>query len=82
MRCSASAFPDCALHVGGRGENLILWGYALEIMELEAGCLPEALQKKDLGGKIGEICRRNDIVFMAIFGSFVRRGRKKQAMST
>jgi uncharacterized protein len=46
-------------------------------MELEIKGLPKALQKKGLKEKLAEICERNDIVFMAIFGSFVRGEQKK-----
>jgi predicted nucleotidyltransferase len=46
-------------------------------MELEIEGLPKDLQKRDLKKKIAEICKRNDIVFMAIFGSFVRGEQKK-----
>jgi len=44
-------------------------------MEIEG--LPEILQKRGLKEKIVEICKRNDIVFMAIFGSTVRGEQKK-----
>jgi predicted nucleotidyltransferase len=40
--------------------------------------LPEALKKKGLESKLEEICRKDDIVFLAIFGSFVR-GEKNNA---
>ncbi|MGD0070487.1 MAG: nucleotidyltransferase family protein [Candidatus Bathyarchaeia archaeon] len=30
------------------------------------------LRKRGLEEKLGEICRKNDIVFLAVFGSFVR----------
>jgi predicted nucleotidyltransferase len=46
-------------------------------MELEIEGLPKDLQKRDLKKKIAEICKRNDVVFMAIFGSFVRGEQKK-----
>src|SRR3990170_7890321 len=46
-------------------------------MELKIEGLPKILQKKGLKGKIAEICKKNDIVFMAIFGSFVRGEQKK-----
>jgi predicted nucleotidyltransferase len=41
-------------------------------MEIEVGNLPRSLRKKGLEEKLAEICRKNDIVFMAMFGSFVR----------
>jgi predicted nucleotidyltransferase len=34
--------------------------------------LPEALKKKGIAEKLLDICLRNDVVFMAIFGSYVR----------
>jgi len=45
-------------------------------MELEIRGLPKVLQKRGLKEKITEICRRNDVVFMAIFGSFARGEQK------
>ena len=46
-------------------------------MELEIQGLPQTLQKKGIKEKLAEICRRNNIVFMAIFGSFARGEQKK-----
>ena len=46
-------------------------------MELEIRGLPEALQKRGVKEKLAEICQRNDIVFMAVFGSFARGEQKK-----
>jgi len=46
-------------------------------MELEIENLPKVLQKRGLKEKIAEICKRNDIIFMAIFGSFVRGEQKR-----
>ena len=46
-------------------------------MELEIKNLPKTLQKRGLKGKIREICEKNDIVFMAVFGSFARGEQKK-----
>jgi uncharacterized protein len=34
--------------------------------------LPEALKKKGITKKLLDICLRNDVVFMAVFGSYVR----------
>lgn len=34
--------------------------------------MPEELRRKGLEEKLAKICQKNDIVFMAIFGSFVR----------
>ena len=39
-------------------------------MEIEIANLPEALRKKGLERKLSQVCDRNNIVFMAIFGSF------------
>jgi len=41
-------------------------------MELEIRGLPEVLQKRGLREKLVEICKKNDVIFMAIFGSFAR----------
>jgi len=34
--------------------------------------LPRKLRKKGLEERLAKVCKENDIVFMAIFGSFVR----------
>jgi predicted nucleotidyltransferase len=39
---------------------------------IEIQNLPEELRKKGVEEKLAEICRKNDIVFMAVFGSFAR----------
>lgn len=41
-------------------------------MGIEIQNLPKALQRKGLEEKLAEICKKNDIVFLAVFGSFVR----------
>jgi predicted nucleotidyltransferase len=41
-------------------------------MEIEVEKLPKVLRKKGLEEKLAKICRENDIVFFAVFGSFVR----------
>jgi predicted nucleotidyltransferase len=41
-------------------------------MEIQVEKLPKVLRKRGLEEKLGEICRKNDIVFLAVFGSFVR----------
>jgi predicted nucleotidyltransferase len=40
--------------------------------------LPKELRREGLEEKIAEICQKNDIIFMAIFGSFAKgkQGRK------
>ena len=47
-------------------------------MKLNMEKLPEALKIEGLESKLEEICRKDDIVFLAIFGSFVR-GEKNNA---
>jgi predicted nucleotidyltransferase len=46
-------------------------------MKLGIESLPKTLRKNGLKEKIAEICTRNDIVFMAVFGSFSRGEQKK-----
>jgi predicted nucleotidyltransferase len=46
-------------------------------MELEIEGLPKILQKKGLKEKLAEICKRNDIIFLAVFGSVIRGEQKK-----
>lgn len=46
-------------------------------MEIKIENLPKELRKRGLKERLFEICQKNDIVFMAIFGSFVRGERKK-----
>jgi predicted nucleotidyltransferase len=41
-------------------------------VKIEIQNLPKQLRREGLEEKLAEICRKNDIVFMAIFGSFVR----------
>lgn len=48
-------------------------------MKIEVGDLPKELRKKGLKEELAEICEKNDIVFMAIFGSFVRGEQKKRS---
>jgi len=40
--------------------------------KIEIQKLPEELRKEGLEKKLAEVCRKNDIVFMAVFGSFVK----------
>ena len=40
--------------------------------------MPESLRKKGLEAKLAEICGKDDIVFLAIFGSFVRGKQNKE----
>ncbi len=48
-------------------------------MEIEIEHMPKVLQRKGLKEKLAEICEKNDVVFMAIFGSFVRGEQKKNS---
>jgi predicted nucleotidyltransferase len=41
--------------------------------------LPKELRREGLEEELVEICRKNDIVFMAIFGSFVRGEQKRKS---
>jgi hypothetical protein len=41
-------------------------------MEIQVKKLPKVLRKKDLEQKLADVCRKNDVVFLAVFGSFVR----------
>jgi len=41
-------------------------------MEIEVEKLPKALRRRGLEDKLSIICKDNDIVFLAVFGSFVR----------
>ena len=40
--------------------------------KIEIQNLPKELRRKGVEEKLAEICRKNDIVFMAVFGSFAR----------
>jgi len=46
-------------------------------MKIEIKNWPKELRKRGLEEKLAEICQKNDIVFMAVFGSFVRGEQKK-----
>lgn len=41
--------------------------------------LPKELRKEGLEEKLAEICQKNDIVFMAVFGSFVKGKQSKKS---
>ncbi len=41
-------------------------------MEIEVEKLPKVLRKKGLEEKLLKICKKNDVVFLGGFGSFVR----------
>jgi len=44
---------------------------------IEVKNIPAQIRKKGLGERLAEICEKNGIVFMAIFGSFVRGEQKR-----
>ena len=39
--------------------------------------LPRILKRDGIGKKLSKICEEHDVVFMAIFGSFIRREQKR-----
>jgi len=41
-------------------------------MAIEIENLPKELRRRGLEEKLAEVCKKNDIVFLAVFGSFVR----------
>ncbi len=41
-------------------------------MEIQIEKLPEPLRTSGLEKKLVAICRKNDVIFLAVFGSFVR----------
>jgi uncharacterized protein len=48
-------------------------------MQIQVEKLPKPLIRKGLDKDLEEICIRNDVVFLAIFGSFVRGQEKKDS---
>jgi len=46
-------------------------------IKIEIENLPKDLRKRGLKERLFEICQKNDIVFMAVFGSFVRGEQKR-----
>jgi len=44
---------------------------------VQFGNIPAKLKKKGLVGKLLKVCRDNDVVFMGVFGSFVRGEQKR-----
>jgi hypothetical protein len=46
---------------------------------VQFGNIPDKLKKKELEGKLLKVCRDNDVVFMGIFGSFVRGEQKRRS---
>jgi len=41
-------------------------------MTVEVGNLPKELRRKGLREKLAEVCQKNGVAFLAVFGSFVR----------
>jgi predicted nucleotidyltransferase len=50
-----------------------------ESIKIEIQNLPKELRSKEIEKKLAEICQKNGIVFMAIFGSFARGEQKKKS---
>jgi len=48
-------------------------------VKIEIQNLPEELRREGLEEKLVEICKKNDIVFMAIFGSFAKGKQKRRS---
>jgi predicted nucleotidyltransferase len=48
-------------------------------IKIEIQNLHKELRKERLEEKLAEICKKNDIVFMAIFGSFVRGKQNRES---
>jgi len=48
-------------------------------MKIEAKNLPRGLSRKGLEEDLVEVCQKNDIVFLAVFGSFVRGRYRKES---
>jgi predicted nucleotidyltransferase len=46
---------------------------------MEIKKLPPPLRKKGIEEKLTKICEKNDVVFLAIFGSFAKREQKKKS---
>lgn len=48
-------------------------------MEIDIRNLPKELRKMGLEKKLTETCKKNDIVFMAFFGSFIKGRQNKKS---
>jgi len=48
-------------------------------MKVEVGNLPSELRKKGLEQRLVEVCQKNDIVFLAVFGSFAREEHREES---
>jgi predicted nucleotidyltransferase len=50
-----------------------------ESIKIEIQNLPKELRSKEIEKKLAEICQKNGIVFMVIFGSFAKGEQKKKS---
>lgn len=48
-------------------------------MEIQSAKLPKTLRSRGIEEKIADACRRNNVVFFAVFGSFVRNEQHKDS---
>lgn len=48
-------------------------------IKIEIKSLPKELRKKGLEEKLAGICKKEDIIFMAVFGSFIRGQQTKKS---
>jgi predicted nucleotidyltransferase len=48
-------------------------------MEIEVEKLPKMLRRRGLEEKLSDICMRNSVVFLAVFGSYVRGEQNKKS---
>jgi predicted nucleotidyltransferase len=48
-------------------------------VKIEIQNLPKELRRKGLEERLAEICKKNDILFMAIFGSFAKGKQNKKS---
>jgi uncharacterized protein len=42
------------------------------IMQIQVEKIPQPLRRKGLDKALSEICKENDVIFLAVFGSYVR----------
>ena len=47
--------------------------------KIEIQNLPKELRRKNLEEKLAEICQKNEILFMAVFGSFIKGEQNKRS---
>ena len=48
-------------------------------MEIQVEKLPKALRQRGLEERLSEICKKDDVAFLAVFGSFVRGEHKDES---